>query len=105
MFGLGKKNNIVLPYNVERNENSIIIEASGAYNEAFLVFHGEIVCEDYDIEKIYIRLNENIIKEIELQIEYRDVNNFDFDFTSLLLEEEVDKIKVINKKVLSEGDI
>ena len=69
------------------------------------VFHGEIICEGIDLEKIYVRLNENIIKEINLIIEYRDVNNFDFDFNTLLSNEEVDKIKVISKKVLVEGEI
>ena len=105
MLEFGKKNHVVLPYNVVNNEDSILIEASGVYNEAFLVFHGEIICDGIDLEKIYVRLNENIIKEINLTIEYRGVNKFDFDFSGLLSNEEVDKIKVINKKVLGEGEI
>ena len=105
MLDLFKKNSISLPYKVSRNIDSITIEAFGDYNESYLVFHGVIKTTNYDIEKIYIHLNEHITKEINLKIEYRDYNHFDFDFTNLLSKEEIDVISVVDKQVFKEGTI
>ncbi len=105
MFGMFKKNHITLPYEVQLNGDSIIIEASGNYNESFLVFHGVIKVKNNNLEKIYVRLNENITKEINLSIEYRDYNKFDFDFSGLLIDEDIKTIRVIDKEVLKEGSI
>ena len=105
MFGMFKKNIISLPYEVLMKDDSIIIEASGNYNESFLVFHGLIKCKNYNLERIYVHLNENISKEVKLIIEYRDYQKFDFDFSGLLSKEEIDTIKVSNKEVLKEGSI
>ena len=105
MFDIFKKNIISLPYKVEKNGDSIIIEAKGNYNESFLVFHAVIKCKDYNIERIFIHLNENITKIISLKIEYRDFNHFDFDFSNLLSKEETDVLIINDKEVLKEGTI
>ena len=103
MFGFGKRNVVTLPYTVEMDIDSIIIEASGEYNEAFIVFRGIIKSEDYDLQRIYIKLNENIVKEISLSIEYRDFHNFEFDFSSVLTEEEIKSIKVVDESAIIGG--
>ncbi len=104
MLGLFKKNIISLPYKVKSEDGSIIIEASGNYNESFLVFHAVIKCNN-DIGNIYVHLNESITKEINLEIEFRDYKKFDFDFTGLLTDDEISSIVISDKKVLMEGTI
>ena len=105
MLGLFKRNNIILPYRVQLEEDHIIIEAFGNYNESFLVFHSVIKCKGYNIEQVYVHLNEHITKEINISIEYRDYNKFDFDFNGLLSEEEIKSLVISDKEVLMEGTI
>ena len=100
-----KKNSVYLPYKVKLDSDRVIIEASGEYNESYLVFHGIITSKNIDIKTIYIRLNETMYKNITIRINTRDVNRFKFDFTNMLHKDEIDDISVIDKRVLKEVTI
>ena len=103
MFIFKKWNHIVLPYKVVLEDNHILIEASGIYNEAYVIFRAYIKSNS-DIQRIYVKLNENMVKEIGLKIEYRDINVFNYDFSNVLTQEEIKSISVYDKDAVVGGN-
>ena len=104
MFIFKKWNHILLPYKVYLKDDHIVIEAEGEYNEAYVIFKGIIKSTIMDLQRIYTKLNENIIKQIGLQIEYRDINVFNFDFSNVLTADEIKSIDILDKKAIVGGN-
>ena len=102
---LNKKNSVYFPYKVELVGNQVILEASGFYKEAYLVFHVVITPNKIDSKVIYIRLNELMTKNIEININSRDVNRFKVNFDNILNKEEINDITISDKRVLREVTI
>ena len=100
-----KKRSISLPYKVSLIDDHIVIEAYGEYLESFLVFHSIINTKNYDINDVYINLNENMLKNINISVDSKDYHNFKFKFEHLLDDSYIDDLIISDSKILNEVSI
>ncbi len=102
-----KIDTIELPYRVKFNENSsITLEACGEYSGGFYCFHAVLKCKDpKKAHKVYVLLNENILREIIVHIPHNYVEAFKFDFVDIVSEEDFKGFVLREKKLLKEGTI
>lgn len=102
-----KIDTIEIPYRVKFNENSsITLEACGEYSGGFYCFHAVLKCKDpKKAHKVYVLLNENLLREIIVHIPHNYVEAFKFDFVDIVSEEDFKGFVLREKKLLKEGTI
>lgn len=110
MLSIFKKEKVTLflPYKVKIMEDlkNVVLEAQGMYNEEFLCFHVKLDCINEDLARqIYVTLNENILKQINVIVEKNYVENFKFDFKDIIDEKLLKDVHFYDKKIIKEGTI